>query len=177
MKQKTDKNADLEQIKSVLEEHPTVLICAFEGLKVEEDHQLRNRVREAGGRYRVIQNRLAQLASKGTAFEESLADLRGMTSLACAGEDPLSLVKALVAYAKEHPSFQFKSGVVEGRVLDVDALHQLAILPGKEAIYAKLLFLINAPAQQLLSVISAPARDLAIVIDQGVEEEKFSAQS
>ena len=49
MKQKTDKNADLEQIKSVLEEHPTVLICAFEGLKVEEDHQLRNRVREAGG--------------------------------------------------------------------------------------------------------------------------------
>ena len=176
MKQKTDKKADLERIKSDLEDHPTVLICAFEGLKVEEDFQLRNQVREAGGRYRVVQNRLARLASKDTPFEESLGDLRGMTSLACAGEDPLSLVKTLVAYAKEHPSFQFKSGVVEGRVLDVDALNQLATLPGKEAIYAKLLFLINAPAQQLVSVINAPARDLAIVIDQGVKEKKFPAQ-
>jgi large subunit ribosomal protein L10 len=176
MKQKTNKDADLEQIKSDLGEYPTVLICAFEGLKVEEDFQLRNQVREAGGRYRVIQNRLARLASKDTPFEESLGDLRGMTSLACAGEDPLSLVKTLVAYAKEHPSFQFKSGVVEGRVLDADALNQLATLPGKEAIYAKLLFLINAPARQLVSVINAPARDLAIVIDQGVKEEKFRAQ-
>ena len=175
MKQKTDKNADLEQIKSVLQEHATVLVCAFEGLKVEEDFALRNQVREAGGSYRVVQNRLAKLASKGTPCEEPLGDLRGMTSLACAGEDPLSLLKALVSYAKEHPSFQFKSGVVEGRVLDVDALNQLARLPGKEAIYAQLLFLINAPAQQLLSVISAPGRDLAIVIDQGVKEEKFSA--
>ena len=175
MKQKTDKNADLEQIKSDLGTHPTVLICAFEGLKVEEDFHLRNQIRDAGGYYRVIQNRLAKLASKGTPFEESLGNLRGMTSVACGGEDPLSLVKTLVAYAKEHPSFQFKSGVVEGRVLDVDALNQLATLPGKEAIQAKILFLINAPAQQLVSVINAPGRDLAIVIDQGVKEEKFSA--
>ena len=175
MKQKTKKDADLAQIKSYLAEYSTVLICTFEGLKVEEDLQLRNQVREAGGRYRVVQNRLARLASQGTAFEESLADPRGMTSLACAGEDPLSLVKTLVAYTKEHPSFQFKSGVVEGRVLDVDELNQLATLPGKEAIQAKLLFLINAPARQLASVINAPARDLAIVIAQGVKEEKFSA--
>ncbi len=176
MKQKTKKNADLEQIKTDLKAHATVLVCAFEGLKVEEDFQLRNQIREAGGHYRVIQNRLAKLASKGTAFEEPLDNLRGMTSLACAGEDPLSLVKTLVAYAKEHPSFQFKSGVVEGRVLDVEALNQLATLPGKEAIQAKILFLINAPAQQLVSVINAPGRDLAIVVDQGVKEEKFSAQ-
>ena len=64
MKQKTDKNTDLEQIKSDLGEYPTVLICAFEGLKVEEDFQLRNQVREAGGRYRVVQNRLARLRRK-----------------------------------------------------------------------------------------------------------------
>ncbi len=175
MKQKTNKDADLAQIKSDLAEYSTVLICTFEGLKVEEDLQLRNQVREAGGRYRVVQNRLARLASQGTAFEESLANARGMTSLACAGDDPLSLVKTLVAYTKEHPSFQFKSGVVEGRVLDVDALNQLATLPGKEALQAQLLFLINAQAWQLASVINAPARDLAIVIGQGVKEEKFSA--
>jgi large subunit ribosomal protein L10 len=98
-----------------------------------------------------------------------------MTSLAFAGDDPLGLVKALVAYGKENPVFQFKSGVVEGRVLDVAGLNQLATLPGRDEIYAKLLFMINAPAQRLLSVINAPGRDLAVVVNQAVKEGKFSA--
>ena len=98
-----------------------------------------------------------------------------MTSLAYAEEDPLALMKALVAYAKENPAFQFRAGVVEGRTLDVEALNQLASLPGREAIYAKLLYLINAPAQKLLSVMKAPGRDLTIALDQGVQGSKFSA--
>ena len=60
-----------------------------------------------------------------------------MTSLAYTADDPVGLVKALVAYAKDHPVFQFKAGVVEGRVLDVDAINQLATLPGKEELYAQ----------------------------------------
>lgn len=175
MKQKAAKNADLEQIRKDLETYPTIVICTFEGLKVDEDFQLRKQIRESGGRYRVVQNRLAGLAAKGTAFEEALTGLRGMTSLAYADEEPLGLVKALVSYAKDHPSLQFKSGVVEGRVLDVRELNQLATLPSKEAIYAKLLYLINAPAQQLVSVINGAGRDLAVVINQGVEKQKFSS--
>ena len=175
MKTKTVKTEVLDQLREQLNESPTVVICAFEGLKVDEDLQLRRDVRSSGGVYRVVQNRLARLAAQGTAFEEALGNLRGMTSLAYAGEDPLALMKALAAYAKEHPAFKFRAGVVEGRTLDVDALNQLAALPGKEAIQAKLLYLINAPARQLLSVINAPGRDLAIVVDQGVKENKFSA--
>jgi large subunit ribosomal protein L10 len=83
------------------------------------------------------------------------------------------LIKALVAYAKDHPVFQFKAGVVEGRVLDVDGLNDLSKFPSREELLAKLLYLINAPAQRLLTVIGAPARDLAIVVNQGVEKKKF----
>ena len=175
MKPKAQKNADFDRIQADLEAYSTVVLCTFEGLSVVEDFELRKQVRAGGGAYRVVQNRSAARAAKGTVFEEALTGLRGMTSLAYAGEDPLALMKALAAYAKEHPAFKFRAGVVEGRTLDVDALNQLAALPGKEAIQAKLLYLINAPAQQLLSVINAPGRDLAIVVDQGVKETKFSA--
>ncbi len=174
MKSKATKSAELEQLRGELEAGPAIFICTFEGLKVEEDFQLRKQVRESGGKYYVVHNRLARLASAGTPFEKSLADLRGMTSLAFSPDDPVGLAKTLVAFTKEHPVFQFKAGVVEGRVLDVDQLNELARLPGRTELFAKLLFLINAPAQRLLSVISAPARDLALVVNQAVEKKKFS---
>jgi large subunit ribosomal protein L10 len=175
MKAKAKKIADLEQIRSDLNNHSTIFICTFQGIKVADDFQLRRQVRANGGGYRVVQNRLAKLASAGTPFEGALGNLQGMTSLAYAKTDPVGLVKALVAYGKENPVFQFKSGVVEGRVLDVAGLNQLATLPGRDEIYAKLLFMINAPAQRLLSVINAPGRDLAVVVNQAVKEGKFSA--
>jgi len=175
MKNKTRKTADLEQLRKDLERYSTVFVCGFEGIKVQDDFELRKQIRANGGSYRVVQNRLVHRAAQGTPFEPALSGLRGMTSIAFAGDDAVTLVKALVAYAKDNPVFQFKCGVVEGRVLDVDALKQLATLPGREELFAKLLFTINAPAQQLLSVISAPARDLAIVVNQAVKEEKLSA--
>jgi large subunit ribosomal protein L10 len=98
-----------------------------------------------------------------------------MTSLAYTEDDPIALVKALFAYAKDHPVLKFKAGVLEGRVLDVDAINQLSTMPGRDELYAKLLYVINAPAQRVASLLAAPARDLAIVINQGVEKNKFAA--
>ena len=126
MKSKTKKNSELEQLRGQIAAFPTVVICAFEGLSVEQDWQLRERVRDSGGEYQVVKNRLARLAAEGTPVEPALGELRGMTSLAFASDDPISLLKALVGYAKEHPVFQFKAGVVEGRVVDVAALNELA---------------------------------------------------
>ncbi len=175
MKSKTKKNSELEQLRRRIAGSPTVVICAFEGLSVEQDWQLREKVRVSGGQYQVVKNRLARLAAEGTSFEPALGELRGMTSLAFASDDPIGLLKALVGYAREHPVFQFKAGVVEGRVVDVAALNELASLPGREGLYAKLLYVINAPAQRLLSVVNGSARDLAIVLKQAVEQEKLSA--
>jgi len=174
MKTRQQKEQELAELRKDLESHDTAFICTFGGIKVDEDFQLRRQVKASGGKYRVVKNRLVKRAAENTPFDGALKEVRGMTSLAFADEDPVSLVKALVAYGKEHPAFKFKAGVVEGRVLDVDALNELATLPGKEELYAKLLFLINAPGQRLATVINAVGRDLAIVIDQGVKEKKFS---
>jgi len=103
-----------------------------------------------------------------------LSDLAGMTSLAYTSKDPVALAKALTAYAKANPSFTFKAGMVEGRVIDVKSIQQLAALPAREEILAKVLFLIQASAQRLVTAIGGVGRNLAVVIDQGVKENKFS---
>jgi large subunit ribosomal protein L10 len=176
MKEKTRKQDDVKQLQADLAESPTIFVCVFEGLKVQEDFELRKRVRSEGASYRVVQNRLAHLAAQGTPYEKALTGLRGMTSIAYGGDDPLALIKTLVAYVKDHPVFQFKSGVVEGKVLDLDGLNALAKLPSKQDLQAKILFLIQSPAQQLVSVLNGPGRDLAVVINQAVEEKKFAAE-
>jgi large subunit ribosomal protein L10 len=97
-----------------------------------------------------------------------------MTSLASTSKDPVALAKALTAYAKANPSFTFKAGLVEGRVIDVKSIQQLAALPSRDEVLAKVLFLIQASAQRLVTAISGVGRNLAVVIDQGVKEGKFS---
>ncbi len=175
MKAKAVKEREVGSLCGEFEKSPTVVICKFDGLNVADAEALRNEIRAKGGRYRVVPNRLAKLAAKDTAFEAPLAEQIGMTALAFAGEDPIDMLKALADYAESHDAFSFTAGVVEGRVLDIDALNELSKLPGREGVYAKLLYLLNAPAQRLLRVIKAPSRDLSIVVDQGVQEEKFAA--
>ena len=96
-----------------------------------------------------------------------------MTSIAYTSGDPVALAKALSKYAKDNPEFTFKAGIVEGRVIAIKEIEALASMPSKEELYSKLLFLINAPAQRLVTVMNAVGRDLAVVINQGVEKNKF----
>jgi len=173
MKKKEDKQKDLEALRKDLGDVKNLFVTGYEKLRVDQDFELRKVVRGAGGHYRVVKNNLAAIAGEGTASEAVLKDLRGMTSLAYTTDDPVALAKALTAYAKTNPSFTFKAGVVEGRVIDVKAINELATMPSKEAIFAKLLYLINAPAQHLVTVINAVGRNLAVVVDQGVKENKF----
>ena len=123
----------------------------------------------------MVKNNLAAKASEGIPAEQILKDLKGMTSLAYTSSDPVALAKALTAYAKANPTFTFKAGMVEGRVIDVKTIHDLASMPSKEEIFAKMLYLINASAQRLATVINAVGRNLAVVIDQGCKENKFKS--
>src|SRR5690242_1086013 len=174
MKNKDDKKKDIDALRQDLEQSQNLFVTGYEKLRVDQDFELRKVVRGAGGKYRVIKNNLAEKASEGTAAGQVLGSLRGMTSLAYTEGDPVALAKALTAYAKANPTFTFKAGIVEGRVIDVKAINDLATMPSKEEIYAKLLYLMNAPAQRLVTAINAVGRNLAVVIDQGVKENKFS---
>jgi large subunit ribosomal protein L10 len=175
MKKKDEKKKDLEALRADLGKTKNVFITGFEKMKVSQDFELRKTVRGAGGNYHVVKNNIAAKASEGTPSEKAMQDLRGMTSIAYTFDDPVALAKALTAYAKTNPQFTFKAGVVEGRVVDVKSIADLAAMPPKEQIFAKLLYLINAPAQRLVSAMNGVGRNLAVVIDQGVKENKFQA--
>ena len=173
MKKKEDKKKDVDALRKDLEAAKNLFVTGFEKLRVDQDFELRKTVRGSGGKYRVIKNNLAEIAAEGTAAQEVLKGLKGMTSLAYTSGDPVALAKALTVYAKANPTFTFKAGLVEGRVIDVKSISDLASMPSKEEIFAKLLFLINAPAQRLVTAVNAVGRNLAVVIDQAVKENKF----
>jgi large subunit ribosomal protein L10 len=173
MKSKDDKEKDLARLRQDLEKSRNLFVTGYEKLRVDQDFELRKVVRGAGGKYRVVKNNIAEKASEGTAAEQVLKNLRGMTSVAYTTNDPVALAKALTAYAKVNPTFTFKAGIVEGRVIDIAAISDLANMPSKEEIFARLLFLINAPAQRLVTALGAVGRNLAVVVDQGVKENKF----
>lgn len=175
MKKRADKQKDVVALRQELEKAQTIFVAGFQKLTVAQDFELRKTVRGAGGSYKVVKNNLAAKASEGTSASPVLGELKGMTSLAYTAKDPVALAKALTAYAKTNPSFSFKAGFVEGRAIDVKSINELAALPSREALLAKVLFLIQSPAQRLVTAINGVGRNLAVVVDQGVKENKFSA--
>ena len=169
----------IEQVEKLTEEFEGAshaIVGTFGKLTVEKDFELRKAVRGAGGQYRVVKNTLAERAAKGTKVEEAMKGLPGVTSIAYTSGDPVALAKALSKYAKDNPEYTFKAGIVDGRVIAIKDIDALASMPSKEEIYSKLLFLMNAPAQRLVTVVNAIGRDLAVVINQGVEKNKFSGR-
>jgi large subunit ribosomal protein L10 len=157
-----------------LEGSTSAIVGTFAKLTVAQDYNLRKVVREAGGRYRVLKNKLAARAAKGTQVEAALQGLKGVSSVAYTLGDPVALTKAISTWVTENAEFTFKLGIVDGKVISIDEIKQLATMPGKDELFSKLLFLINAPAQRLATVIAATGRDLAVVVNQAVEQNKFS---
>jgi large subunit ribosomal protein L10 len=174
MKKKSDKEKDLEALKKDFEAAQNIFVAGFEKLTVAQDFELRKAVRGAGGNYKVVKNNLAEKASHGTPAEDIMSKLAGMTSMAYTSKDPVALAKALTGYAKANPAFTFKAGLVEGRAIDVKSIQDLANLPSREEILAKVLFLIQASAQRLVTSINGVGRNLAVVLDQAAKENKFS---
>ncbi len=172
---KAKKAEKVELLSKELEGSTTAIIGTFTKLTVAQDFALRKAIREAGGKYRVVKNKLAAISSKGTQVEVALKGLKGVNSVAFTAGDPVALAKGFAKWAGDNAEFQFKLGIVDGKLLSVDDVKALATMPGKEELFSKLLFLINAPAQRLATVINATGRDLAVVLGQGVEKEKFAA--
>ncbi len=175
MKKKPEKQKDMEALREQLEKASNVFLTGYEKMTVDQDFELRKSIRGAGGDYKVIKNRIGEKAAEGMPAGDLLKDLKGMCSIAYTSGDPVALAKALTAYAKVNPNFTFKAGMVEGRVVDLTGIQALATMPPKEEIYAKLLYLIQAPAQRLVTVMNGVGRNLAVVVDQGVKENKFQS--
>jgi large subunit ribosomal protein L10 len=173
MKNRDEKAKDLEALRKQLEQSPAIFLTGYEKMTVQQDYELRKTVRGVGGSYQIIKNNIAAKASEGLPSNDVFNSLKGMTSIAWKTADPVALAKALTTYAKTNPSFSFKAGFVEGRAVEVKSIQDLANMPSKEELIAKVMFLINSSAQRLAVSLAGVARNLAVVIDQAVKEGKF----
>ncbi len=173
MKKRSEKKEDVEKLKSDLARVSTVILTTFQGITVAQDTQLRRAVQGAGGKYRVVKNTLAEQAGAGTSAESMLKGLSGTNSISYS-TDPVSLAKVLTKVAKDVPAFRFKAGVVEGRVLSIAEIQQLALLPSKEELIGRIMFLLQAPARRSVSALAGVNRNLAVTVQEAVKAEKFA---
>ena len=167
MKSRETKQRDLNALTESLQNSKSAMVVTFSGLTVAKDQEFRNSLREAGAKYEVVKNTLARIAVKGTQFEAASEHFKGVTAIAWTENDPVILSKAVSKFMKDNAAiYQFKTGVVDGKLIDLKQLNTSATLPSKEELVSKLLFVLNAQAQRLVTVINAVPRNLAVVIKQ-----------
>ena len=167
MKSRETKAKDLAALTESLQGAKSAMIVSFKGLTVTKDQEFRNSIREAGAKYQVVKNTLARIAVKGTDYEQTSDHLKGVTAIAWTDSDPVVLTKAISKFMKENAdNYTFKTGVVDGKLVDLRQVTEIASLPSKEELISKLLYVINAQAQRIVTVINAVPRDLAVVIKQ-----------
>jgi large subunit ribosomal protein L10 len=167
MKSKEQKQKDLNALTEKLNNSKSAMIIGFNKVTVAKDQEFRNQLRDAGASYQVVKNTIARLAVKNSPYTEIEDFFKDMSAIAWTDSDPVVLSKAVSKFVKDNKdSYSFKTGIVEGKVVDFTQVESIASLPSKEELIAKLLFVLNAPAQQIVSVINAVPRNLAVVIKQ-----------
>ncbi|GBD40797.1 50S ribosomal protein L10 [bacterium HR39] len=171
---RADKAKVVEDLRAVLSGTGVVVVTHYQGLTVAESSELRRRMREAGGRFKVVKNRLARRALEGTPFDGIAQFLSGPTALAWS-DDPVAAPKVVHEYAKKNEKLVIVGGALPRTILDAEAVRRLAELPGLDELRARIVGLLTAPAGRLVGILQAPAGQLARVLAARAEQAEGAA--
>ena len=163
---RSDKEEILAQYENGLASAPHAFLLGYQGITVPQVTELRNRVRQGGGEYVVVKNTIALRAIDSKALGQLKEHFVGPTAVAFSLTDPVGVAKALTDYAKDVPAIKLKAGLVEGRAIAADQIKDIASLPSREELIAKLLFLVQSPITRFVRVLAAVPQSFVMVLDQ-----------
>lgn len=166
------KSQNVEEIKEKISKAQSVVVVDYRGLNVEQLTELRSRYRKAGVEYKVYKNTMMRFAFKDSGLEEFNQFLKGPNAVAFGYDDPVQVAKITSEFAKENDKLEIKAGIVDGKVIDVNGVKDLANLPPREVLIAQVLGGFNAPIQGFANVLQGTIRSLAIVLNAIAEKQE-----
>lgn len=169
---RAEKQQSIDEIKDRFDRMVSAVLVDYQGIDVAAVTALRDKLREAQVEYKVVKNSLTKLAIKDESWAADLDDaLIGMTAIAWSFEEPGAAAKIFKSFSADNDSLKVKAGVIDGRVIDADAVvNTLATMPGKDELRAKLLATMQAPSQQFVRQLQAASQNFMYLLSAKKEQ-------
>src|SRR6266550_4396788 len=176
MKTREQKAAEVSELTEQIGKASNAFLIDVKGITVPQVTELRKQVRQANSGYVVVKNTLALIALKDSPIINMKEQFSGPTAIAFNATDAVVLAKALTKFAKDVPAVHFKGALLNGQVVPASEIQNIANLPSREELVAKILYLMQSPIRGLVTVLQANIRNLAVVIDQIAKQKTGSPE-